>query len=523
MLAQSADYRLEQQTGWLNSLARSIVNLFRLITGYYIRSRSSRVLWRERPDIRQKILLNTAILWGEAWTLTAIGVFAFWDYNFLLPFASLFLLVTFCAGFFVLLGRNRAAAVIAGTLAAMLLFWLVMINAPIFFLNDPQSLPPLLALLVDSPLATPAYVLWGWAWILFIYVILLFMPVWMIEIKHGEVYLVQDDSSTPEGFRLDSRPGPRVDKEVVEVLVDSGVPRDLIDSFIRFNGPAYMRKVLVDKLKPDTDVVTKRMLRQLFEQAADRSRTIVRPILWVSAMDNERLLWDRKQLVKCQLVIDQLVTKDGHPVQVELQFSFSFDPEAIRKPEFRHSLVNIRSMDAMKAVLREVLEAGATSVARLYFIRLPLRAALTQGSVEDFRRDFPQEMTGFQSLGIVIQPETTQCRPLMDPEVQRAEIDMLASRARALADTARLQALIDKVMLQGVPADLLGGLLMLDSSAGPNRVYQLNSRADLLPLPEANPQQQARYIYHKFRGDLPGEVIPELPPVPSDDEADDET
>jgi len=241
-------------------------------------------------------------------------------------------------------------------------------------------------------------------------------------------------------------------------------------------------------------------------------------------MDNERLIWDLKRTVTSTLVIDQLVTKDGHPVQIELQFTYSFDPESIRKPEFRHSLINIMSMDQMVAVLRDVMEVAATSVARLYFIHLPLRSALTQGSVEDFRRDFPQHMAAFQSLGIVVQPERTQCRPLIAPEVQKAEIEMLASRARALADTARLQALIEKVMLHGVPAELLGGLLMLDpsSGSGPNRVYQLQANADVVTLPEASPQQQARFIYQKFRGDLPGDAIPQLPSAPRDEEDSDD-
>jgi hypothetical protein len=215
------------------------------------------------------------------------------------------------------------------------------------------------------------------------------------------------------------------------------------------------------------------------------------------------------------------VTKDGHPVEIELCFTYSFDPEAIRKPEFRHSLSRIVSREQMIAVLSEVMEATAISEARLYFIHLPLRAALTQGSVEDFRRDFPQRMAPLQALGLLVQPEQTQCRPLIAPEVQRAEIEMLASRAHALADTARLQTLIEKVMLHGVPAELLGGLLMLDPHAAsePNRVYQLQANADLMALPEASPQQQARFIYQKFRGDMPGDAIPQLPAAPlADDE-----
>ena len=511
MIAQPADQVLGEELHWFKRLSRQIVGLFRLFTGYYVRSGESRTLWRERPDIRRKILLSLAILWGEAWVVAAGVIALLWNYDFLLPFMSLFLVVLVFAGTYIAFGRSRVSSVIAGYITAILTFWLIMINAPVFFFDDRASLPALLGLLFDSRYAFPSYVLWGWAWILFIYVIMLFMPIWMIAIKHGEVYLVKDESIYPEGFRLDSRPGPRVDKDVIEVLVNSGIQRELINSFMRFNGPAYMRKALADQMRPDADVVARRMLQSLFDQAADRSRTIATPTLWVSAMDNERLIWDRKQSIPVKLVIDQLVTKDSHPVKIELQFNFSFDPEAIRKPEFRHGLVKINSMDAMKTLLQSVLEAGATSIARLYFIRLPLRAALTQGSVEEFRRDFPQRMAGFQSLGILIQPKSVSCRPLIDPEVQRAETEMLASQAQALADTARLQALIEKVMLHGVPPELLAGLMFLDqSTTGVNKTYQMISNPDLISLPEADRQQQARYIYQKFQGDLPREMVPEI-------------
>ncbi len=339
------------------------------------------------------------------------------------------------------------------------------------------------------------------------------MPIWMIKINYGEVYLVEDEGAYPEGFRLISRPNPKVDREVVNTLVAGGIPRDLIETFVRFNGPAYMRRTLADKITSETDLATRRMLQQLFDQAADRARTTP-PVLWVSALDNERLLWDRKRSVKVNQVIDQLVTKDGHPVVISLEFSCSFDPEAIRKPEFRLGMSAIRSLGAMENHIRAVMQAGSISAARLYFIGLPLRAALTQGTVEEFRRDFPQLMEGFQGLGIVVNPSSVLCHPVIAPEVQEAETEMLAARARALTDTAKLQALIEKVMLHGVPADLLAGLLFLDqSTSGTTKAFQLSSQADVMPLPEATNQQQARYIYQKFRGDIPGEYVPDLPPV----------
>jgi hypothetical protein len=510
MMAQPADSDIQQQANWLRQQWERFVSLLRLLTGYYLLYRLE--LWRERPDIRRKVLINIASLWGYAWIAVSALVIMGWRYNYLLPMFSVLGVVFVFLLFFIAQGHDQSALTLAASMTAVFVFWLVMVNLPVFIYRGVDvHAAPLLMLFGSQLGAYLPYAIWGLVWIVFIYIVMLSMPVWVIKINYGEVYLVEDSHIYPEGFRLDSRPSPKVDRSVIDALVAGGIPKDLIDTFIRFNGPVYMRQTLVDKMGKEPDVVTQRNLELLFAQAADRSHTAP-PILWVSALDNERLIWDRKRSVPVTVLIDQLVTKDGHPVKIELEFKCSFDPESIRSPEFRLGLKSIRSTDDMARRVEDVMRAGAISAARLYFVRLPLRDALTQGAVEDFRRDFPGLMAGFQSLGIVINPSSVSCRPVIDPEVQFEETRMLASRARALSETAKLQALIDKVILQGVPPDLLAGLLFLDqSTSGSNKAFQISSDTDVLPLPEASNQQQARYLYHKFRGDVPREAIPELP------------
>jgi hypothetical protein len=503
-----------QNSGFWQRLFDGIVRFIWLLNGHYVLSATQRNLWRERTDIRRKILGNIAFFWGYAWTAGCLLLMAAWNFNFLLPFVSVFLAMGLFLLLYLMFGRSRTALTLAGYILIVVIFWLLMINAPVFVLKDLNRFS-LLSLNILNPQLS--YLLWGWVWIALVYIVVLFMPIWMVEIQYGDVYLVRDESN--ERFHLDSRAGPRVDREVIETLVAGGIPREVIATFIRFNGPFYMRKTLLEKIDSDTDLTTRRMLQTLFDQVADKSRTPP-PILWVSALDDERLLWDRKRSVNVRnLVIDQLMTKDGHPVKIELAFDCSFDPEAIRNPEFRLSLAKIHSTSEMAQRIEDVMKAGAISAARLYFIRLPLRAALTQGTVEDFRRDFPSLMAGFQALGIVVNPASVLCHPVIDPLVQQAETDMLASRARALSETAKLQALIEKVMLHGVPPDLLAGLLFLDQgTSGPNKGLQMQSASDIMPLPEPDNQQQARYIYQKFRGDVPGDIIPELPLPPASEE-----
>src|SRR5690606_1419683 len=196
-----------------------------------------------------------------AWTAGCLLIMSAWNFNFMLPFVSVFLALAVFGLLYLMFGRNRASLVLAGHILILVVFWLMMINAPIFVLKDLNRFS-LLSLNILNPQLS--YILWGWVWIALVYIIVLFMPIWMVEIQYGDVYLVRDESN--ERFHLDSRAGPRVDREVIEALVAGGIPRDVISTFIRFNGPVYMRTSLLEKVNSDTDLVTRRMLQTLFEQ-----------------------------------------------------------------------------------------------------------------------------------------------------------------------------------------------------------------------------------------------------------------
>ena len=89
---------------------------------------------------------------------------------------------------------------------------------------------------------------------------------------------------------------------------------------------------------------------------------------------------------------------------------------------------------------------------------------------------------------------------------------MLASRATAIKETARVQALVEKVMVHGVPPDLLGGLIFLDQSTrAENKAFQMNAMSDPMLMPQAGTEQAATQLYRNFQGGLPGEPAPRLP------------
>src|SRR5690606_31139523 len=82
-----------------------------------------------------------------------------------------------------------------------------------------------------------------------------------------------------------------------------------------------------------------------------------------------------------------------------------------------------------------------------------------------------------------------------------AEVSMMASRARALEETARLQALIDKVLADGVPRELLAGLLYLESYGSANPFpYRIPDR-DTIMLPSTPAQLQDGRLIPRIQDD----------------------
>ena len=473
MIATSADENLPQPVTFWTKLSQSVVSILKIITLRYVFNHEN---WKESPATRVRILLSFAFLWGYSWILTAILLYNFWRFIFIFPYFCALVVAAVFAGFYLAYGRTRAALNLAFTITALVIFWFVLVNLPI--------------ILFDGPIQPLYLSVWGLIWIGIITVASLFLPIWMIGIRPNEIYYYEDRQVEPDGYQLVSRPRPQIDPNTYRALI--ACPRitaEELDRFIDFNGPVYMRQGLLQKVD-ESDYVSRRMLQQLFHQIDHPSRPLD-TVLWVSAMDRVWLMWDTGDTVWCSFHVRQLITRDGHPVDMYLQFGFAFDPNAIQRPETRLKLRDIRSRDELKDQLLAKIENAAKGIAQLYFIDLSLRDALTSGSVKNFGGTFVEKMAWTRLDGITVQAGTVQCTPILHKDVLEAEVQMLASRARALSETARVQALIDKIIMQGVPPELLAGLLYLDRGSYGENIslppYPPQSRHHCPARPEHRP------------------------------------
>ena len=484
-MATSADENLPRPVTVWTKLGQGIAILLKVITLRYVFDHEN---WKESPATRVRILLSFACLWAYLWIPVTLVLYNFWRFVFIFPYFCALVVIAVFAVLYLMYGRTRSALNLAFTITALVVFWFLLVNLPIF--------------LFDGPIQPIHMIVWGVIWIIVIMATTLFLPIWMIAIRPNEIYYYEDRQVQPDGYHLVSRPRPLIDPNTYRALLACPrIPNDELDRFIDFNGPVYMRQTLLQKID-NADYVSRRMLHQLFHQI-DHPTHPVDTVLWVSAMDKVWLMWDTSETVWCSINIRQLITRDGHPVDMHLQFGFAFDPNAIQRPEARLKLRDVRSRDDLKAQLLAKMEGTAKGIAQLYFIDLSLRDALTSGSVKNFGSTFVQKMTWTSMDGITIQSGTVQCVPILHQDVLEAEIQMQASRARALEETARVQALIDKIINQGVPPELLAGLLYLDRG-GRNDYAALppyTAKRGTIALPDPATGQLVHYPYGRQSAD----------------------
>ena len=381
--------------------------------------------WMLGPDKRRTILSSLCLVWGLAWAVAAVLIQVGYDYHYLLPYFNGIIFTVFFIASYLILGRSRTSFVVTITLSIIYWFWVVLISLPLFF-TDPR--PDLgVAFLVPRSTAAVsiiAYTVWGWFWIAFSWLVMIFMPIWNLQIAHGQVFLV--------GKGYVSRPGVQIEPAIITQLVNAGMNRKLIERYIHFDGPRYMHQQLWASVGNSVDATTHAAIHEFIRQVADPARRIVPPVLWFSAVDNVGVFWDKTQSLAFNkslatsmstsalppdsampvlsqphepqpgdaVVIDQLVTRDGHPIEVELKFSCSFDPEANSVPEFRRALNSaFKKGGNIRAILDSVVRARSIGVARTYFVELPLQSALTEGTIQRFRAEFPAFMQPLEIFG----------------------------------------------------------------------------------------------------------------------------
>ncbi len=328
------------------------------------------------------------------------------------------------------------------------------------------------------------------------------LPLWKIKLELGQVYI--DERQTP--FVLYTRPQPHIEAGLRQQLIDAGLPVDLLNKFLDFGGPPFMHEALRQQLQG----AHVELLNTLFDQVKAPANQPM-DTLWVSALDPVWLCWNTTRSINVSIRGHMVITDSGSHVMLDIDFKAAFDPTLITNPEFRLSLPHQKTIGQREELLRSLLAEAARKHARLFFVTRPLQAALTRGSVDDFRQQLPDRLAAFKpALGLTIKPDSVQCAPQVSSEVRDAENEMIASRARAQAGTARLQALLDQVILSGVPPRLLAGLLLADKADSPVQTHTRDF--DMLDLPETTEDQQWRFYWRKY-GYSPQALPEAIPPV----------
>ncbi len=455
--------------------------------------REAKKNWKTVPQARVIILLYLARFWFFIWSGWAILGYALGVDARLWLLAMLLAGIITTVGLFIFKGTRPGFAFLS--LAAI---WLILVAISCFTSGS-------------------WLVIWGIGSLLLLGIFAgsLFLPFWTLEVGQNDVYITEDKTYHNEGFMLKSRSGPTIDAQLRDKLIDAGVPPDSLNRFLKFGAPRFMEAELKEKLKAGSEP----LFNQLWAQVDDPKHRAIN-IIHVAAMDRVWLLWDKGRKMTVNIRLDQVITEGGSPVNIQLQFDFAFDPETIRAPEFRLLLNKWKSMDDLETVLKGAMEGAARKEVKLHFVNIPLDSALTKGSIERFREVLAAKFSWSKDqLGIVVRADNIQCTPLIHETVQEAETKMIAARAQAQADLARMKELLNHVILGGVPPKLLAGLMMMDQ--GVDTMSLTHRGDDMLNLPDADDTQRFLFYKNKYgfpptppSDALPASVSPKPAPEP---------
>jgi hypothetical protein len=358
-------------------------------------------------------------------------------------------------------GGQRAALRLFLTVAIPLLLWAGIIALATFW---------------DSFDVWWKFLLLGEVMIAGYFVLALFTGSWMIELQAGEIYYRQ-------GLRA------RLGKLIASPFDDEGTQAESPES----------------------------MVAQLLGAAADggdmslEEDDLRETYRWVRPVDQVWLLWDKKRNpVWVEFVLEDMGTVDG-TFPFYLKFAFWFDPEKINARFMRLSLHKWRSMDRLQEVVQMLMRGMAAKAAREFFAPQQVNYAAHQGCI-DFGNQIRNKLDWTRgAFGVDIKAWSIECRRVVSPEELKAAGVLRASTAQANADLAKLNLLLDKAMMGGVPANLLTSLAFL--VLGPR---SLRYAPNFSQVSDPDPNHQFTFYFNNLVQQLGGpealkKILQDLP------------
>ncbi|NWF69099.1 MAG: hypothetical protein HXY40_08435 [Chloroflexi bacterium] len=342
------------------------------------------------------------------------------------------------------------------------------------------------------------------------------LPVWMMEMRPGKVYLFQHASAMEDDFDLVPCPAPPLDPALMRALIENDFPPPSLNVYVEWGLPDFLRDELyltqvrltwnklsalaaemhMPPLRPedlraieighkDFHALLRQYvelaqgaprllaleqqfhantdrLRQLFTSAAAVRRRFV-PVRWIVPADHWRLLWDNNRFVPVEAVMQDVDTLKNVRLDLTVKCLVTFDAHKLRNPSLRLALRAKTTPDEVAAWIAAFVRDSIVRETHHFFYTMQSRQALETG-VTEFARQLPQLVAGaLATMNVTLHPWSIDCVPRFDGEILRIrkqefenEAEMLHIKellsAGNLTEQQQAEFLLRLLMIQSMPA-----------------------------------------------------------------------
>lgn len=334
----------------------------------------------------------------------------------------------------------------------------------------------------------------GWTVLFLIYRRLIRCPIWMIEIKRGEIFYHSPYFTPEDDILFVGRPAPEIKEDLLHAIRKAGISRSTLKTYLNYGAPDYMEAALKRELskeavreandtdsnlletlpieasveeiaqelnkgflsKHDKSEIPEENLQLLsrFIQACKNARRP--PVFWIHPPDEFGIFWDQSDYIWLQRRVDHLHTNRGIPFGVEIRLALLPDPREITAPNFRNMMLRNPSLQQIQNILLAAFGYALDNFTENYFSRKPFHEAFSAESLRIFSNKLADEALAEIEVatGVEIQGWSIDCRPIIDRIYTDAIMDEVLSEFTAEAGSKELRKVLELFKALGVPPEL---------------------------------------------------------------------
>lgn len=176
---------------------------------------------------------------------------------------------------------------------------------------------------------------------------------------------------------------------------------------------------------------------------------------WIAAVDAFILFWRLGEIIEIDMMIPQVITREGYRFTLEVHFDAKFDPDNA-PAGFRESLLASGGQEGVKETLKAKLEAALILISREFYITEAHHEALAAVTVIKFRDALPdlmRERVG--EVGLSVDTPSVNCIPYGSEEALKAANRAAAAPFNTTADLSVQRELLDQVQREDLSAQLV--------------------------------------------------------------------